>query len=231
MMTRRSSFLLISCPLVLFLTGCALRTQSNPSTIGSTGPVAQRENDWSRVSKITPGSRIRVTLKSGRVLMRTFIAADESESVTLNLTGRLPRQVRSSLHALASNSPNNLVAVTHGRTVTAGHVRLGPDGVFLDDRKITALESVLEQTGHDSVAEIARVHRATLRGFGWGALIGGGLGLAVTLGACGTNWSQETSSCTNLTPIMAFFGPVWGTLIGGAVGAGTDVSTVVYRAP
>lgn len=230
MTIRVPSFLLISCLFLVSLAGCAMRTQSHPDTIE--GRVAGQEDQWSRVSTIAPGSTIRITLKRGPVLMRTFVAADQSESIALNLTGgRLPRRVRNSLNALASDRPNDLLGVTHGSTLTDGHLRLGPDGVFLDDRQITALESVLERVAQGEVAEIARVHRATLRGVGWGALIGAGLGLAVTLSACGTNWSQETSSCTNLTPLWVGIGPMWGTLIGGVVGAGTHVSTVIYRAP
>jgi hypothetical protein len=223
MTARGPSFLLISSLLLLSLGGCALKGH------GSAARIARQ--DWSRVSTIAPGSTIRVTLKRGPVLLRTFVAADQSDALTLNLGGRLSRRVRTSLNGLASERPNDLIGVSHGQTVTDGHLRLGPDGVFLDDRKIAAMESVLEHVPRDQVAEIGRVHRATLRGLGWGALIGGGLGLAVTLGACGTNWSQETSSCTNLTPAWVFIGPFWGTVIGGAVGAGTHVSTVVYRAP
>jgi hypothetical protein len=142
-----------------------LQTKSN---VCRQAEVRHRENDWLRVSTIAPGSTIRITLKSGRVLMRTFVAADESESITLNLTGRLPRRVRRSLDALVSDEPNDLVGVTHGQTLTSGRVR------------------------HELVTGDELVHE--------------------------------------LDPLGVYRSAV-GTVIGGAVGAGTQVSTVVYRAP
>ena len=57
---------------------------------------------------------------------------------------------------------------------------------------------------------------------------GAGLGLAVTFSACGTHWSQETASCTNMTPMMVLVGPSYGALIGAAVGATFKTSSVVY---
>jgi hypothetical protein len=184
------------------------------------------------VATLARGSTIKVTVKGAQPVSRNFVGANDSELIVLNLTdATLPRQVTRPLRDLASDEPLELVRVSHGETLTKDHLRLGPDGVFLDGRKVAAVEQVVELVARNRVAEISRVHRATRRGFGWGALIGAGLGLAVTLGACGTDWSQETSSCSNLTPIWVFIGPLYGTLIGGVVGAASTMSTVVYRAP
>jgi hypothetical protein len=183
------------------------------------------------VAKLAPGGAIKVTLKGGQPISRYFVGANESELIVLNLTdATLPRQVTRPLRNLASDDPFELVRVSHGETLTKEHLRVGPDGLFLDGRKVAAVEQVVAVVARSNIAEISRVHRATKRGFGWGALVGLGLGLAATLGACGTDWSQETSSCSNLTPIWVFIGPLYGTLIGGAVGATTTISTVVYRA-
>lgn len=223
---RSSSLLLVSCLAVLPLAGCAL----------SGGPhifrVESHPQDWSSVATIAPGNTIKVTLERGQPLTRNFVVADESELIALNVIGSpLPRPVTRRLRTLASDQPNELLRASHGQTVTEGRVRIGPDGVFLDGEKIAALNQVLEQLPRNRVAEVSRIHRATGRGFLWGTLIGGGVGLAVTLGACGTNWSQETNSCSNLTPMWVAIGPLWGSLIGTAVGASTNASTVVYKKP
>lgn len=229
MMTRTLRLLFIMSMLALPLAGCAAEGGFHIDAVAGVRP---KESDWSRVAGLDRDSRIRVTLKSGRPVNREFVVADESELVSLDLTdSTLPRHVRRALRNLALDRPIDLFKVSHGETLSEGRLRLASDGVFLDGRKIVALEQVVERTARSNIAEISWVHRATARGLGWGALIGAGLGLAVTLGACGTDWSQETSSCTNLTPIWVFIGPLWGTLIGGVVGAGTHVSTVVYKAP
>jgi hypothetical protein len=228
-MTRTLRLLFIVSMLALPLAGC---TAQGGFHIHKVGGVPPKESDWSRVAGLERISTIRITLKGGRPVNRDFVMADESELVSLHLTdSTLPRQVRRALRNLALDRPIDLFKVSHGQSLIEGRVRLGPDGVFLDGRKIVALEQAVERAARNDIAEISWVHRATPRGFGWGALIGAGIGLAVTFAACGTNWSQETSSCSNLTPILVFVGPLYGTLIGGAVGAGSKISTVVYRAP
>lgn len=227
-MTRTLRLLFITSMLALPFAGCAAEGGFHVDTVGGVRP---KESDWSRLAGLDPDSRIRVTLKGGQPVNREFVAADESELVSLGLTdSTLPRQVRRALRNLALDRPIDLFKASHGETLIEGRVRLASDGVFLDGRKIVAIEQVVERTARSNIAEISWVHRATARGLGWGAVIGAGLGLAMTLGACGTDWSQETSSCSNLTPALVVIGPLWGTLIGGAVGAGSKISTVVYRA-
>lgn len=226
---RALSVLLITSLIALHFAGCSAAGARHIETVDSGGPP---KGDWSRVARLARASTIKVTLNGGKPTSRNFVAAGESELVVLNLTdATLPRQVRRTLRSLASDRPKDLFRVSHGQALTEGHVRLGPDGVFLDGRKVAALEQVVELSARSNVAEISLVHSATRRGIGWGALIGAGVGLAITLTACGTNWSQESGSCTNLTGLWLFAGPFYGGLIGAAAGAGSRVSTVVYREP
>jgi len=219
--------LLVPCLMALTLAGCASEGGFHVDKVDGVRPA---ENDWSRVAGLERGSRIRITLRAGRQINRDFVVSDESELVALSLAdSSLPREVRRLVRNLMSDRPNDLFRVAHGETLVEDRVRLAPDGVFLGDRKIVALEQVVERRNRGDITEISWVHRATKRGFTWGALVGAGVGLAATLGACGTNWSQETSSCSNLTPLWVFMGPLYGTLIGGAVGASSQVSTLVYR--
>jgi hypothetical protein len=193
---------------------------------------ARTNDDWSRVAAIEHGATIRVVVKSGQAVTRNFVIADESAMIALNLTEpRLPWPVRRTLLAWSSDRPHALLLASRGQALSDGRVRLGPDGVFLDGRKIAELDLVLEPFARDRIAEVSRFRPATGRGFAWGAVLGAGVGLGVTFAACGTNWNQETRSCSNLTAMWVILGPALGTLIGGAVGAGTAVPTVVYKAP
>ena len=215
--------LLVTCVIVLPLAGCAMTIRVDPIASESATP------GWSRVGELPKASAITVTREGGQPASRTFVAADESELIALNLTdATLPRPVTRTLRDLASDRSFDLFKASYGQSLTDGPVRLEGGGIFLDGQRVAALDRVLERTARSSVTEVRRTHRATTRGLAWGLLIGGGLGLAVTLGSCGTNWSQETSSCTNLTPLWIFAGPAYGALIGSAVGATLTTSTVVY---
>jgi hypothetical protein len=103
--------------------------------------------------------------------------------------------------------------------------------VFVDDRRVINVESVIERIDRTDVAEISRVHRATKKAAGWGALLGGGIAVAEVFARCGTHWNTETDSCGNLTDVVLFAYPVLGAVIGAVVGAANETTTVMYRAP
>ena len=211
----------VVCVVFLPLAGCALSVRVDP--------IDFEERGWRHVATLPKTSDVIVTHEGGAPASRTFGAASESELITLNLASpTLPRPVKRTLRDLATDRPVDLFRVSYGYPFTDGRVHFEGDGIFLDGNKVAALDQVLERTPKSSIGEVRRVHRATRRGLMWGFIAGAGLGLAVTLSSCGTNWSQETSSCTNLTPLWVFVGPSYGALIGSAVGATSKTSTVVY---
>ena len=188
------------------------------------------ERGSARVAALPRTSDVIVT-REGAPASRTFGAANESELITLNLASpTLPRPVKRALRDLATDRPPDLFRVSSGQTFIDGRVRFEGDGIFLDGKKVAALDRVLERTPKGGISEVRRVHRATRRGLLWGFIAGAGLGLAITFSSCGTHWNQETSSCTNLTPLAAFVAPSYGALIGSAVGATIKTSDVVYTA-
>jgi hypothetical protein len=90
-MKRALSVLLITSLIALPFAGCSSAGPRHIETVGSAGPP---KGDWSRVARLARGSIINVTLKGGQPASRSFVAADDSELVTLNLTdATLPRQV------------------------------------------------------------------------------------------------------------------------------------------
>jgi len=145
---------------------------------------------------------------------------------------QIPGDARDAMADLATEHADLLRLARLGRTVELNRrVRIAGGGVFLDDRRVIELEQVVQDVTRSSVAEITRVRRATGRGMAWGTLTGAGLGLALVMGSCGTDWNQETASCGNLSGALPFLGAFWGSAIGGVVGATSRTSTVVYRRP
>jgi hypothetical protein len=144
----------------------------------------------------------------------------------------IPAAVREALIEAASAHPECFTGATLGCNVRLNkRVRLEDGTVFLGDRIAIELKSVIERIDRNDIAEISRVHRATKKGAGWGAVLGEGIALAVVFARCGTHWNTETDSCGNLTGVVLLAYPVMGTLIGAAVGAANETTTVVYRAP
>ena len=217
--------MLLVCVVALPLTGCAATLRVDP--IDS---EVVKTRAWSRVITLPKTSDVIITRENGAPASRTFGAANNSELITLNLAGEtLPRPVKRTLRHLASDHPLDLFKASSGQAITDGRVLLDRDGISLDGTRVASLDRVLERTPKADVTEVRRVHRATRRGLMWGFLAGAGLGLTITLAECGTNWSQETRSCTNMTPMWVFIGPSYGALIGAGVGATSKTSTVVYK--
>jgi hypothetical protein len=192
------------------------------------------KSDWSRVLRLG-GKEIILTVHGSPPGKRYVVrgTVDESGLTVLNLTDpAIPAAVKDALADTGASHPDYFDKVRRGVTLQLNrHVRLAPDGVFLDGRRVGELSQLVEPVVRNSVAEISVMHSAARRGMAWGALIGGAIGLAVVVSSCGTDWSQETTSCTNLTGLWLFVGPIYGTGIGGLYGATFRISSVVYRAP
>ena len=117
-------------------------------------PVA--DSNWSRVRKLAPGTEITVLVKG--YLPRYFVAGDESTLTVLNVTDpTLPRAARDVLRDVVSKHPEDFrAAQQHETFVMPKNVRVGPDGVFVADRKVADLGQVIENIARTDIAEIRR---------------------------------------------------------------------------
>lgn len=209
---------------------------------GDSRPDPEIRSDWSRVMRLEDDD-IVVSLRdsslggrhgtpSGK---RTLVRGTVSPTglTVLNLTdSSIPREARKALMEAASVHPEYFApGAERGNVRLNKHVRLDGGAVLVDDRKAAELEHVIERIDRRNVTEISRVHRATKKDMGWGAIAGEGIALAEVFARCGTHWNNETSSCGNLTGVVLFAYPVLGVMIGAAIGAATDTTTLVYRAP
>lgn len=170
---------------------------------------------WSRVRELAPGAEIIVTVKGSPPGRRYFAAAatksstlppfrparpsivkvppfDEPDLTVLNVADpMLPAEVRDVLRAVASSHPDYFLAAQNGgQSVLEKSVRMGPDGVFVADRRVADLGQIVERIARADILEIRtpgigparRTARGLLGGFAGlfiGGMIGGMVGISM----------------------------------------------------
>jgi hypothetical protein len=182
------------------------------------------------VRKLTAGTEVVVTVQGSQPSKRYVVQADDSDLTVLNLTDpTLPRAARRALLDMASNQPEYFKG-QKGAFVDK-EVRVGPDGVFVADRKVADLGQIVERIPRTDVSEI----RSPVRTSGsvgstvTGVAVGSGLGLVGFFsvfdcpgqGNCGA-WQLRRSSLL-WAPIVGGFSGYWATR--------HKTEHVIYRAP
>jgi len=153
------------------------------------------------------------------------VRAEPSQLTFLNLTDPMvPRSVERVLLNLASTHPEAF-ASPHAASFVDRDVQVGPDGVFLDGRKITELRDVAGTIARDDIVEIAARKKGggilgrlgPVGGYFAGAFAGGYIG--ALLCRCDSGFLP---------------GMVAGGISGGVAGyraAVRETERVIYRAP
>jgi len=145
-------------------------------------PVGAQEREWSRVRRLEPGGAITLTIDGAQPAEHVFVSADANGLTILSPDGPgLPSSVARTLRRLAEQQPAILETASKGGTVLVDNLRLTSGGVFVGDRKLADLESVVRTIARPEVAEISV--RRQGRGF-WGHLgaLGGGFVGAMAAG-------------------------------------------------
>ncbi len=165
-----------ACLIAAISGGCA--TARGPAQLGSTLAAGASETDWSRVRQLAPAAEIFVTLQGSQARSRQFVAADESNVIALNLgAAALPPEAARTLRDMAAHNPERLVALRNGGAFQQGRVRIGRDGLFVDERRIAAFDEVIETSARSSVRLIEGP--VVVRGSVAGSVIGAWLGFSV----------------------------------------------------
>jgi hypothetical protein len=202
------------------------------------------EANWSRVRKIAPGTELTLTVKgSPPGAQRYFVAGDDSDLTVLNVADPgLPAATRDVLRGVALRHPGDFPAAQQGRQITLGKgVRMGPDGVFVSDRKVADLRRIVEEIARDDVGEVTTQargrgiwgHLGSGGGFYVGAMAGGltgGFGVGLTCQAGG----GHGDACEGPFLTGAFVGEIAGAIAGAAYGYHAEhrqTEVVIYRAP
>jgi len=106
---------------------------------------------WKRVQRLDPGARITVTVDSAAPAERYFVQLSDSELVVLNLTGAdLPKR---QLIEMAKDNPE-WMAGTGKSAYKDNSLKVGPDGVFVKDKKVADLKDVVEHIARSKVTAI-----------------------------------------------------------------------------
>jgi hypothetical protein len=205
--------------------------------LGTVQQVGQpTDSDWERVvRRLAPGTEVTVTARGSQAGARQVILANEYGLTVLNLTNpAVPPAAKSVLSDVASHHPDYFTAAQGGRRfVLDRNVRIGPDGVFVADRKIADLAELTENLMRDEVLQIEGPTRA--RGSVAGAVLGAGGGFLLgalafvaqalrddCAGGCGTS---------NALAVVALVGlPVAGGILGYRISS-HETRDVIYRAP
>jgi hypothetical protein len=210
----------------------ALREVSRLGT--AYGGRQSSDPDWARVRRLAPGTQVTVTVSGSPPAVRYVIAANESDVTALNLTvPAIPSAATSVLRAVASDHPEYFPAAQQGSSfLLDDNVRLGPDGVFVADRKVADLGQVVERITRSDVREISSGMRT--RGSIAGAVGGAAGGLLLGyFAAINLAYKQCGDSCTDEKVLMGL------SLVGLPVAAGVlgykafgrTTSDIIYRAP
>jgi hypothetical protein len=183
--------------------------------------------EWSRVRKLKPGTEIMVTANGSQPGERYVLSTDESGITILNLADpTLPAGVREVLRHVAERNPAHFTDAQKSGTFLADNVRLTSEGVFVADRKVADLGSLVDTVARTDIVEIAGIRRSrnVLRGTLIGATAGGVIGYVA--GACK---SDEFCFQGAATLLMAGVGAGVGALVG--AGIVRQKITVIYRVP
>src|SRR3954464_6481049 len=107
---------------------------------------------WKRVERMNPGTRITVTA-SGTTSERYLVQLSDTDLVVLNLTA--PDLPKRQLINMAIDNPA-WMAGAEKTTYRDNNVRVGPEGVFVKDKKVAELNQVVERMPRDKVTAIQK---------------------------------------------------------------------------
>jgi hypothetical protein len=195
---------------------------------------APAKSNWSRVRKLAPDTEIVVTVKGSPPTQRYFLVGDESDLTVLNVADpALPHTERGVLHDVASTHPEYFSAAQKGgQFVLENNVHVGPDGVFMADRKVADLAQVVQQYGREDIATIKTRQKG--RGV-WGHLGPlGGYFVGGMSGGMAAGFACQAAIGLNRCDNGAFLvGMVVGGIAGGVYGliaANRETEDDIYRA-
>jgi len=103
--------------------------------------LAADDNIWKRVERYDPGTRVKITVEGSEPRERYFVKLNDGEVIVLNLTA--PNLPKRQLLNMAIDNPS-WIAGTSKTTYRDNGLRVGPDGVFIKDKKVAELNQVVE---------------------------------------------------------------------------------------
>ena len=109
--------------------------------LGTSVLLGADENMWKRVERFDPGTRVKIAVDGGTPAERYFVQLNDMIVVLLNLSA--PDLPKRQLLNMAIDNPA-WIAGTSKTTYRDNNLRIGPEGVFVKDKKIAELNQVVE---------------------------------------------------------------------------------------
>jgi hypothetical protein len=178
--------------------------------------------DWGRVRGLDPGTMVQLETETHPLIAAQVLTVNNAELVVLHLDSSVAPTDARVLRQYALEHADDVLGIAAGRTVINEHVQVGPDGVFIDGRRIGDADRLFERVRRERVVQIRR--QAMTKGSALGGCLGtvggffGGLVLAMAL-----------HNDADALAWVAFLGtPVAGGYLGYRAGGG-ERTVVVYR--
>lgn len=111
------------------------------------------ESMWKRVERFDAGTRVKITVEGSEPVERYFVQLSDKEVVVLNLTA--PNLPKRQLLNMAIDNPV-WIAGTSKTTYRDNDLRVGPDGIFVKNKKVAELNQVIERIPRARVTAIRR---------------------------------------------------------------------------
>jgi hypothetical protein len=123
------------------------------AVVGTNVVFGADETMWKRVQRLDPGARVKVAVDGAAPVERYFVQINDSKLIVLNLSA--PDLPRRQLLNMAIDNPAWMAET--GKTVYRDNsVRVGPDGVFVKDKKVAELNQVVEWIPREKVTSVQK---------------------------------------------------------------------------
>ena len=136
-----------SGPIARAMARQAVRLASDPQA--GSAPI-----DWAQVRRLAPSSEVAITVKGSgdsTPALRRFVSADDTTLILLNVAP-LPRAASQALLEAASRHPERFAM--RDQAWAEWNLRVGPEGVFFEKRRVADLDQVVERIQRTDVIDI-----------------------------------------------------------------------------
>jgi hypothetical protein len=123
------------------------------AVVGTNVVFGADETMWKRVQRLDPGARVKITLEGAAPVERYFVQVNDTKLIVLNLSA--PDLPKRQLLNMAIDNPS-WIAGTSQTTYRDNSLRIGPDGLFVKNKKVAELNQVVEWIPREKVAAVQK---------------------------------------------------------------------------
>ena len=123
------------------------------AVVGTNVVFGADETMWKRVQRLDPGARVKITLEGAPPIERYFVQVNDTKLIVLNLSA--PDLPKRQLLNMAIDNPS-WIAGTSKTTYRDNSLRIGPDGLFVKNKKVAQLNQVVEWIPREKVTAVQK---------------------------------------------------------------------------